>query len=120
MIIVGMEAKRKGIELRIKVDEDVPRFLKGDITRLKQVVMNLVSNGIKFTHEGYISIRVELVEKNEENACIKFSVTDTGIGISDEQKKLLFQAFTQGDASTSRKYGGTVLGWLFAKGWWSL
>jgi len=63
MIIVGMEAKRKGIELRIKVDEDVPRFLKGDITRLKQVVMNLVSNGIKFTHEGYISIRVELVEK---------------------------------------------------------
>jgi len=86
MIIVGMEAKRKGIELRIKVDEDVPRFLKGDITRLKQVVMNLVSNGIKFTHEGYISIRVELVEKNEENACIKFSVTDTGIGMSDEQK----------------------------------
>jgi len=82
--------------------------------------MNLVSNGIKFTHEGYISIRVELVEKNEENACIKFSVTDTGIGISDEQKKLLFQAFTQGDASTSRKYGGTGLGWLFAKGWWSL
>jgi len=57
--------------------------------------MNLVSNGIKFTHEGYISIRVELVEKNEENACIKFSVTDTGIGISDEQKKLLFQAFTR-------------------------
>jgi len=82
--------------------------------------MNLVSNGIKFTHEGYISIRVELVEKNEENACIKFSVTDTGIGISDEQKKLLFQAFTQGDASTSRNMGAPVLGWLFAKGWWSL
>jgi len=115
MIIVGMEAKRKGIELRIKVDEDVPRFLKGDITRLKQVVMNLVSNGIKFTHEGYISIRVELVEKNEENACIKFSVTDTGIGISDEQKKLLFQVFTQGDASTSRKYGGTGLGLAICK-----
>jgi len=56
------------------------QVFKRDITRLKQVVMNLVSNGIKFTHEGYISIRVELVEKNEENACIKFSVTDTGIG----------------------------------------
>ncbi|GAE90559.1 hypothetical protein JCM21531_4182 [Acetivibrio straminisolvens JCM 21531] len=115
MIIVGMEAERKGIEIRIKVVEDVPRFLKGDITRLKQVIMNLVSNGIKFTHEGYISVRVELIEKNEENACIKFSVTDTGIGISEEQKKLLFQAFTQGDASTSRKYGGTGLGLAICK-----
>lgn len=114
-IIVGMEAKRKGIDLRIKVDEDVPRFLKGDITRLKQVIMNLVSNGIKFTHEGYIFIGVELIEKDEEHSYIRFSVTDTGIGISEEQKKLLFQAFTQGDASTSRKYGGTGLGLAICK-----
>lgn len=114
-IIVGMEAKRKGLELRIKVDEDVPKFLKGDITRLKQVIMNLLSNGIKFTHEGYILIRVELVEKEEEYAHIRFSVTDTGIGISEEQKKQLFQVFTQGDASTSRKYGGTGLGLAICK-----
>lgn len=114
-IIVGMEAKRKGLELRIKVDEEVPKFLKGDITRLKQVMMNLLSNGIKFTHEGYILIRVELIEKEEEYANIRFSVTDTGIGISEEQKKLLFQVFTQGDASTSRKYGGTGLGLAICK-----
>jgi len=114
-IIVGMEARRKGIELRIEVDDEVPRFLKGDITRLKQIIMNLVSNGIKFTHEGYISIRVELIEREKDHANIRFSVTDTGIGISEEQKKLLFQAFTQGDASTSRKYGGTGLGLAICK-----
>lgn len=114
-IIVGMEAKRKGLDLRIKVDEAVPNFLKGDITRLKQVIMNLLSNGIKFTHEGHISIGVELIEKDEKHAHIRFSVTDTGIGISEEQKKLLFQVFTQGDASTSRKYGGTGLGLAICK-----
>lgn len=114
-IIVGMEAKRKGLELTIKVNDDVPRFLKGDITRLKQVIMNLLSNGIKFTHEGHISMGVELIEKDEEHAFIRFSVTDTGIGISEEQKKVLFQVFTQGDASTSRKYGGTGLGLAICK-----
>lgn len=114
-IIVGMEAKRKGIDLRIKVDDDVPKFLRGDITRLKQVIMNLLSNGIKFNHVGHIFIRVELIEKEEDHAYIRFSVTDTGIGMSEEQKKLVFQIFTQGDASTSRKYGGTGLGLAICK-----
>ena len=114
-IIVGMEAKRKGIDLKIQVNEDVPKFLKGDITRLKQVIMNLLSNGIKFTHEGHIFIGVELIEKEEDCAYIRYSITDTGIGISEQQRKLLFQVFTQGDASTSRKYGGTGLGLAICK-----
>lgn len=114
-IIVGMEVKRKGIDLEVKVNEDVPRFLRGDITRLKQVILNLLSNGIKFTHEGSIFILVELIGKYGNCADVRFSVKDTGIGISDEQKKLLFQVFTQGDASTSRKYGGTGLGLAISK-----
>jgi signal transduction histidine kinase/CheY-like chemotaxis protein/HPt (histidine-containing phosphotransfer) domain-containing protein len=114
-IIVGMEAKRKGIDLEFHINPDVPRFLRGDITRLKQIILNLLSNGIKFTHEGSIFIGVELYEKEKNHVFIKFHVTDTGIGISDEQKKSLFQVFTQGDASTSRKYGGTGLGLAICK-----
>jgi signal transduction histidine kinase/ActR/RegA family two-component response regulator/HPt (histidine-containing phosphotransfer) domain-containing protein len=114
-IIVGMEAKRKGIDLEFHINPDVPRFLRGDITRLKQVILNLLSNGIKFTHKGSIFIGVELYEKEKKHAFIKLHVTDTGIGISDEQKKSLFRVFTQGDASTSRKYGGTGLGLAICK-----
>lgn len=114
-IIVGMEAKRKGIDLCVNIDPDVPKFFRGDIIRLKQVLLNLLANGIKFTHKGGVFVDVELYEKGEDHAVIKFYVKDTGIGISDEQKKSLFQAFTQGDASTSRKYGGTGLGLAISK-----
>lgn len=114
-IIMDMEAKRKGIDIRIKVNKDVPKCLRGDITRFKQVILNLLSNGIKFTHKGYIFIQVELIEKDENYANIRFNITDTGIGINDDQKRLLFQVFTQGDASTSRKYGGTGLGLAICK-----
>ncbi len=114
-IIVAMEAKRKGIDLGVSINPDVPKFLRGDITRLKQIILNLLSNGIKFTHEGSISVGVKLCQKDHDYAVIKFYVRDSGIGISDEQKKTLFQAFTQGDASTSRKYGGTGLGLAICK-----
>lgn len=114
-IIVGMEAKRKGIDLCVNIDPHVPKFFRGDIIRLKQVLLNLLANGIKFTHKGSVFVGVELYEKGEDHAVIKFYVKDTGIGISDEQKKSLFQAFTQGDASTSRKYGGTGLGLAISK-----
>lgn len=114
-IIVGMEAKRKGIDLCVNIDPGVPKFFRGDIIRIKQVLLNLLANGIKFTHKGSVFVGVELYEKDLDHTVIKFYVKDTGIGISDEQKKSLFQAFTQGDASTSRKYGGTGLGLAISK-----
>ncbi len=113
--MISIEAKRKGVELDYKVNRDVPRYLMGDITRLKQVLLNLLSNSIKFTDYGSINILVEKVEKKDKTVKLRFHVSDTGIGISKEQKERLFEVFTQGDASTSRKYGGTGLGLAICK-----
>jgi len=113
--MVGFEARRKGLKVNLSIKPDVPRYLKGDPGRLKQVLLNLLANSIKFTHTGGIDITVELLEKNQDRVNLRFNVTDSGIGISEEQKKSLFEAFTQGDASTSRKYGGTGLGLAICK-----
>lgn len=113
--MVGFEAQRKGLELNYDIKPDVPRYLKGDTTRLKQVILNLLSNGVKFTHKGNLRICVELLNKEGRQVVLRFNVSDTGIGISEEQKKSLFEVFTQGDASTSRKYGGTGLGLAICK-----
>lgn len=113
--MVGFEAQRKGIVLNSYIKPDVPQYLKGDPVRLNQVILNLLANSVKFTHEGSIDILVELVEKNQNQVNLRICVTDTGIGISLEQKKSLFEVFTQGDASTSRKYGGTGLGLAICK-----
>lgn len=111
----GFEAQRKEIKLNLHIKSEVPRYLKGDPVRLKQVLLNLLANSVKFTHEGNINIAVELMAENSGRINLCFHVADTGIGISEEQKKLLFEAFTQGDASTSRKYGGTGLGLAICK-----
>ncbi len=113
--MVGFEAQRKGLKVNLNIKPDVPQYLKGDPGRLKQVILNLLANSIKFTHTGSIDITVELLEKNQDQVNLRFNVTDSGIGISEEQKKSLFEAFTQGDASTSRKYGGTGLGLAICK-----
>ncbi len=113
--MVGFEAQLKVVKLDLNIRPDVPQYLKGDPVRLKQVILNLLANSVKFTHEGSIDILVELLEKEQNYVNLRFNVTDTGIGISEEQKKSLFQAFTQGDASTSRKYGGTGLGLAICK-----
>lgn len=113
--MVGIEAQRKGVQLNLNIKPDVPQYIKGDPVRLKQVILNLLANSVKFTHEGSIDILVELLEKEQNQLILRFNVADTGIGISEEQKKSLFQAFTQGDASTSRKYGGTGLGLAICK-----
>ena len=113
--MVGFEAQRKGLKLNLKIEPEVPRYIKGDPVRLKQVILNLLANSVKFTHAGSIDILVELLEKNQDRVGLRFSVRDTGIGISAEQKERLFEAFTQGDASTSRKYGGTGLGLAICK-----
>jgi PAS domain S-box-containing protein len=105
-------AARKNIELIYHVESDVPPAVKGDITRIRQILVNLLGNALKFTHEGEISLTVEpllLSEKSGEHR-LKFAVRDTGIGIPDEAKARLFEAFTQADASSTRKYGGTGLG----------
>lgn len=105
----------KEVELIIAVDNDVPCALIGDPLRLGQVLANLTSNALKFTDRGEVLIRVVCLEKSQDKASLRFSVKDTGIGITQEQIAKLFTAFTQADGSTTRKYGGTGLGLTICK-----
>lgn len=113
--MVSFEANSKGVRLDKHIAPGVPRYIKGDPVRLKQVILNLLANSVKFTHQGSISVGVEPAPAEQDRLGLRFSVADTGIGISGEQKKSLFQVFSQGDASTSRKYGGTGLGLAICK-----
>jgi PAS domain S-box-containing protein len=113
--LMSTRVSDKGLELLYFVDPDVPAIIAGDITRLRQVLLNLISNAVKFTEEGEIVIRVELEERIGDEAVIRFSVRDTGIGISPQAQRKLFSAFTQADSSTTRKYGGTGLGLAICK-----
>lgn len=103
------------VELLYFVDSSIPAIVAGDITRLRQVLINLIGNAIKFTTEGEIVVRVDLNQLEGKEAEIIFSVRDTGIGISEVQQKNLFNAFSQADSSTTRKYGGTGLGLAICK-----
>lgn len=104
------ETRKKGIELITAYDEALPAYLMGDPTRLKQVLNNLVSNAVKFTEEGEIVIRAETMEVTPDSARVRFSVSDTGVGIAESRTGAIFDSFTQEDMSTTRKYGGTGLG----------
>jgi signal transduction histidine kinase len=104
------EAGRKGLRLTFDVVDDVPALLIGDSGRLRQVLVNLIGNALKFTHDGGISVSVRLGGVEGRSLALHFSVTDTGIGIAAEKRKLIFQPFSQADTSTTRKYGGTGLG----------
>ncbi|MGI9889252.1 two-component sensor histidine kinase BarA [Vibrio chagasii] len=103
-------AHEKGLELTLKIDPKVPAGVVGDPLRIQQILTNLVGNSIKFTERGNIDISVELRSQSEDNIELQFMVRDTGIGISERQQAQLFQAFSQADASISRRYGGTGLG----------
>ncbi len=108
--VVQSKAEDNGIELIFDVGLDVPRMLIGDSLRLGQVLTNLTTNAIKFTEKGHVIVKVERISEFEETSLFKFSVTDTGIGIPEQKKNILFEAFSQIDTSTTRKYGGTGLG----------
>ncbi|WEF32037.1 response regulator [Pseudoduganella chitinolytica] len=105
-----MNAGDKELELAIVVAPDVPRLLRGDALRLQQVLVNLAGNAIKFTQQGEVVVQVDLVRREESRAVLRFEVRDTGMGMSHEQLGHLFQAFTQGDESITRRFGGTGLG----------
>ena len=109
-------AQKKNLDLQYLVSNDVPPVIQGDPIRLRQVLVNLVSNAIKFTQEGSITLEVSLKSEHGIGEQLMFSVKDTGIGISSETISHLFQSFSQADASTTRRHGGTGLGLVICKG----
>lgn len=108
--LLAQKAQEKDLELVLVVHRDVPTNLRGDPGRLRQVLLNIVNNAIKFTGRGEVVVRAKLVEQRERHAIIEFSVTDTGIGIPADRKDRLFKSFSQVDSSMARRYGGTGLG----------
>ncbi|MGZ3772513.1 MAG: ATP-binding protein [Bdellovibrio sp.] len=112
--ILDFRAKEKGLELNINVDEDLDSYFFGDYDRLRQILMNLLNNAIKFTHKGNVTVHVSK-NHSPHPGNILFRVTDTGIGISKTKFEDIFQPFTQGESATNRRYGGTGLGLSISK-----
>jgi len=110
----AVAARAKGIELALYVDVNMPSGLRGDPSRLRQILNNLVSNAIKFTHQGEVMVRASRVEDSAGGVLVRFEVMDTGIGIPPETQGRLFQPFVQAEGSTSRRFGGTGLGLVIA------
>ena len=113
--MTALRAQDKGLEFLCAASPDVPALLRGDPARLRQILINLAGNAVKFTHQGEIAVRARLISETDSEAVVRFSVQDTGIGIPADKQDGLFQQFTQVDASTTRKYGGTGLGLAIAK-----
>jgi signal transduction histidine kinase/DNA-binding response OmpR family regulator/HPt (histidine-containing phosphotransfer) domain-containing protein len=113
--LMGARARGKGLELICNIESAVPQAVLGDPTRLRQILLNLVGNAIKFTAKGAVIIRVKNLLRGNNTAFLRFEIEDKGIGISIEKQKLLFQPFSQTDASTSRHFGGTGLGLSICK-----
>ena len=115
LTITAPEAHKKSLELTSMIYSDVPLALLGDPLRIKQVLTNLISNAIKFTEQGSVTLRVMILDESQFGASLNFEVSDTGIGLNNEQKEKLFHAFTQADSSTARQFGGTGLGLVISQ-----
>jgi signal transduction histidine kinase/CheY-like chemotaxis protein len=113
--LLGLKSRDRGVAFACLVDAGVPFLLRGDPGRLRQVLINLAGNALKFTSEGEVAVRVSLDEESGTHALVRFTVTDTGIGIPADRLDRLFESFSQVDASTTRKYGGTGLGLAISK-----
>ncbi len=105
-----IKASERGLDLFTKIDKRIPAWVAGDPTRLNQILLNLVDNAIKFTENGNVALKTAMVSQDEDNVYIKFTITDTGIGIEPEKIERIFERFVQADEQTTRKYGGTGLG----------
>jgi CheY-like chemotaxis protein len=113
--VAGGQARAKGLRLAVDLDPAVPRRRRGDGRRVRQVVLNLVSNAVKFTSEGQVTVRIRLAEGAGGASMVRVEVTDTGIGVDEAQLERMFEPFTQADVSTTRHYGGTGLGLAIVK-----
>jgi two-component system, sensor histidine kinase and response regulator len=113
--MLAQRAQTKGVELLYSIDDDVPTLLRGDSRRVRQVLSNLISNAAKFTERGEIEVHVSRLSETDREVRVRISVRDTGIGLSQKTLPLIFNAFTQADGSTTRKYGGTGLGLAISK-----
>jgi PAS domain S-box-containing protein len=113
--LMGAKARENKVELLADMPSSVPEQVRGDPTRLRQVLTNLIGNAVKFTHEGEVVVSVRVVSEKDGKAMLRFAVKDTGIGIPEEQRQSIFQPFSQGDLSMTRRYGGTGLGLTIAQ-----
>jgi len=113
---LSLKGKEKGLSMRIEADPDVPDWVLSDPVRLRQIVINLVGNAIKFTEHGSITVRLKALPAEAGTRMLQLSVQDTGVGISPDQQRQIFEAFTQADASTTRRFGGTGLGLTISAG----
>jgi CheY-like chemotaxis protein len=114
-VMSSQRANEKGLELLFDIAPDIPRSLLGDPLRLGQILINLVSNAVKFTEQGYVHLQVRQQARDDDQLTLQFTIRDTGIGMTPEQTSRLFQAFTQADGSTTRRFGGTGLGLTIAR-----
>jgi len=108
--IVALKAHEKGIDVVCIIAEEVPEYLRGAPGRLRQVLINLIGNAVKFTHAGGVTVQVGQIAETETSTTLRFSITDTGIGIPADKQEVIFSKFIQADASTTRRFGGTGLG----------
>jgi len=115
LVLLGLKASSKGLIFTAEIDDNVPNTLMGDPVRLKQILINLANNAIKFTDTGFVKIKAKMENLNDDIATLRCSVVDSGIGISEEGKEKLFKEFSQSEKSTTRKYGGSGLGLAISK-----
>lgn len=115
MDLLREQTEEKGLTFRLETDNGIPPILVGDELRLSQVLLNLCGNAVKFTHHGEVSLQVELLSENDAGVVLRFTVSDTGVGMNMKQMESLFLPFAQADTSTTRRYGGTGLGLVISK-----